>query len=94
MTERPSTEGSTAVQTALKQLVPWQRTTLFVLGAIAFGMPLLDHYANGIVRGMEVEVTLWHVINDVTFLFAGVLGMIPPLALRIGDRILSWKKKT
>lgn len=93
MTERPSTGSGTAVHLALKQLVPWQRNVLFLLGAVAFARPLIDHYVNNVIRGIVEEVTFFHVVNDATFLFAGVLGMIPPLAMRIGDKLLSWKKK-
>ena len=92
MTDRPSA-GGTAVRTAIKQLAPWQRVTIFVAGAAAFSIPILDHYANNIIRGVGMKSSLLHVIGDGLFLFMGLLGMVPTLALRIADKGLAWKKK-
>jgi hypothetical protein len=88
---RPS-NGGTAVRKAVAGLEPWQRRLLFSVGAVAFLLPILDHLVNEIIRGQTGNMTLLHVINDGTFLFAGVLGMIPPIALRIADKLLSWKR--
>lgn len=88
---RPS-NGGTAVTKAVTQLTPLQRNVLFGLGAVAFLLPVVDHLAE-VVRGVGLDPTILHVISDGVFLFAGVLGMIPAIALRIADKLLVWKRQ-
>ena len=85
--------GNTAVRKAVAGLEPWQQRTLFTLGAVAFLIPVLDHLINDVIRGHSGAPTFWHTVSDGLFLFAGVLGMIPPIALRIADKLLSWKRQ-
>lgn len=89
---RPSNGGGTAVRKAVAGLEPWQRRLLFSLGAVSFLLPILDHLVNEIVRGQTGNMSVLHAASDGLFLFAGVLGMIPPIAMRIADKLLSWKR--
>ncbi len=84
--------AETNMGVVLSQLSVWQRSVMFVMGAIAFSVPILDHVINEVFRGHAGELTILHIVGDGVFLFAGVLAMVPQLAIRLADRLAVWRK--
>lgn len=89
-TARNRRTTDTGLTAALAQLEPWQRNTMFILGAVVFSLPVLDHVLE-VIRGTAGDVTLLHLSGDGVFLFAGILAMVPQLAIRVMDHLAVWR---
>ena len=84
---------TTSMGEILDKLLPWQRNVMFIMGAVAFAVPILDHVINEVFRGHAGELTILHIGGDAVFLFAGILAMVPQLGIRVVDRLSVWRKK-
>ncbi len=91
MPEEQRRASDRSLTAALALLMPWQRAVLFLVGTIAFLVPILDHVINEVIRGDEAPLTLIHIGGDAVFLFAGILGMVPQLAIRVIDHLAVWR---
>ncbi len=90
-TEQRRKVSDQTVTAAIDRLIPWQRNVLFLLGATVFLVPVLGHVINELFRGLESHMSILHLTGDSIFLFAGILGMCPQLAIRVVDHLAVWR---